>query len=146
SEFEYGNLSVPASVNANETFQVSIPVTNTGTINTSEVVQLYVKNTQSAYGEYTPKKQLAAFEKVEIAPGETKTVTLTVNPKDLMIWDVNRGEFIVETGQYAVMVGSSSEDIRAEKNVMIQGSTLQTLNSNTFSVFDHSFAADEVIY
>jgi beta-glucosidase len=146
SKFEYSNFNAPKNVSGNEPFEVTVNVKNVGKVKTSEVVQLYTKNNETAYGEYAPKKQLVAFEKVEIAPGETKTVKLTVDPKDLQIWDVNLGDFIVESGNYSFIVGSSSEDIKDEKKVKIAGKKLTKLNANSFNVFDHSFASDEVIY
>ncbi|MFC4321438.1 glycoside hydrolase family 3 protein [Litchfieldia salsa] len=146
SNFEYSDFTVSKNVNSNKPFDVSVKVKNAGTVNTSEVVQLYINNTDSAYGEYAPQKQLVAFEKVQIAPGETKAVTLTVDPNDFAIWDVNLGDFIVESGQYNLMVGTSSEDIKDSKTVKVNGKSVKTLQDKTFNVFDHSFASNEVIY
>jgi len=147
SSFAYGSLHAPANVAGDAPFQASVSVTNTGSVDTSEVVQLYAKNNVSAYGAYAPQKQLAAFEKVFLAAGETKTVTLTVDPRDLAIWDVNAGDFKVETGNYTLMVGASSQDIRATSNVAIAGESLAALPTNKpFNVFDHAFASHEVIY
>jgi beta-glucosidase len=147
SSFEYSDFSAPANVNGNDPFQATVKVKNTGTVDTAEVVQLYVKNNKSAYGEYAPQKQLAAFEKVSLAAGETKTVTLSVNPKDFAIWDVNKGDFIVEEGSYSIMVGASSEDLRTEKKVAISGDSIAALPANKpFNVFDHAFASNEVVY
>ncbi|PSL36271.1 exo-1,4-beta-glucosidase [Planomicrobium soli] len=146
SRFEFSNFTVPTKASSEKPFEVTVNVRNTGSRKTSEVVQLYSKNNDTAYGEHGPKKQLVGFEKVEIAPGETKTVKLTVKPEDLQIWDVNAGGFIVESGRYSFMVGASSENLKDEKTVKIDGKSLTKLNDNTFNVFDHSFASDEVIY
>ncbi|MGJ9382980.1 glycoside hydrolase family 3 C-terminal domain-containing protein [Salipaludibacillus sp. CF4.18] len=146
SDFEYSDFTVASNVNKNKPFDVSVNVKNTGTVDTAEVVQLYVKNNESAYGDYAAKKQLVAFEKLQIAAGETKTVTLTVDPEDFAVWDVNLGDFIVEKGQYTLMVGTSSENIKDDQVVKINGKKLTTLQDKTFNVFDHSFASNEVIY
>lgn len=147
SSFEYNDFKVPASANGDEPFQVTVKVKNNGTVDTSEVVQLYAKNKKSAYGDHAPQKQLAAFEKVSLAAGETKTVTLTVDPKDLAIWDVNKNDFIVEDGNYALMVGASAQDIKAEREIAIAGNSLAALPANKpFNVFDHAFASNEVVY
>lgn len=146
SEFEYSNFKVASNVNSNKPFDVSVNVKNTGDVDTSEVVQLYITNNDSAYGEYAPEKQLIAFEKVQIAPGKTKTVTLSVDPNDFAVWDVNLGDFLVEKGQYTLMAGASSEDIKESKTVKVNGKSIETLQANSFNVFDHSFASNEVIY
>ncbi|WP_183041057.1 glycoside hydrolase family 3 protein [Salipaludibacillus neizhouensis] len=146
SDFEYSDFTVASNVNKNKPFDVSVNVKNTGTVDTTEVVQLYVKNNDSAYGEYAAEKQLVSFEKVQIAAGETKTVTLKVDPEDFAVWDVNLGDFIVEKGQYTLMVGTSSENIKDDQVVKVNGKKIATLQDKTFNVFDHSFASNEVIY
>ncbi|WP_175596808.1 glycoside hydrolase family 3 C-terminal domain-containing protein [Bacillus sp. MRMR6] len=147
SSFEYSDFSVPKTANGDTPFQATVKVKNSGKVDTSEVVQLYAKNNKSAYGEFAPQKQLIAFEKVTLAAGETKTVTLSVDPKDFAIWDVNKGDFIVEEGNYALFVGTSSEEPRAEKKIALTGDSVAALPANKpFNVFDHSFATNEVIY
>lgn len=146
SKFKYSDFKVPTKVDYKKPFNVTVNVKNTGQIETSEVVQLYIKNNDSAYGETAPKKQLVGFEKVQIAPGEIKKVTLTVDPETFNVWDVNKGDFIVEEGRYTLMIGTSSEDIKEEKTVKVDGQSIKMLNNNTINVFDHSFASNEVIY
>ncbi|MFB3168268.1 glycoside hydrolase family 3 C-terminal domain-containing protein [Neobacillus sp. 179-C4.2 HS] len=147
SSFSYSDFTVPVSADEKGPFEVSVKVKNNGNVNTSEVVQLYAKNNKSVYGEYAPQKQLVAFEKVSLDAGETKTVTLSVDPKDLAIWDVNKGDFIVEEGNYTLMAGASSKDIKAEKKIKVAGESLAALPANKpFNVFDHAFASNEVVY
>lgn len=147
SKFTYNNLSIPVRATSNNPFKVTVDVTNVGTVDTSEVVQLYTQNNKSAYGSHAPKKQLVSFEKIAIAAGETEKVTLTVDPKDLSIWDVNKGELIVEDGTYTVMVGHSSEDIREKSTIKISGKALTTLQANKeINIFDHAFASNKVVY
>jgi beta-glucosidase-like glycosyl hydrolase len=147
SNFEYSDFKAQKSANGTSAFEVSVKVKNNGSVNTSEVVQLYAKNNKSTYGEYAPQKQLVAFEKVTLAAGETKTVKLSVDSKDVAIWDVNKGDFIVEDGTYTLMVGASSQDIKAEKNIAVSGDSVAALPTNMpFNVFDHAFASNEVVY
>ncbi|MEK4251093.1 glycoside hydrolase family 3 C-terminal domain-containing protein [Paenibacillus sp. FSL W7-1287] len=147
SDFSYSKLQVPATINAKEPVQINVDVSNHGNVDTAEVVQLYVSHDHSAYGDAAPSKKLAAFEKVQLAAGETKTVNLTVNPLDFAIWDVNKGEFIVESGTYSFMVGASTKDIRLSQNVVVSGTDVATLNAyQAINVFDHSFAANNVKY
>ncbi|MHA7965829.1 glycoside hydrolase family 3 C-terminal domain-containing protein [Paenibacillus sp. CAU 1782] len=147
SSFSYSSLSAPSSVSGNEPFTVTVQIRNDGTVATSEVVQLYVKNNNASYGSHAPQKQLASFEKVHVAPGESKTVELTVNPQDFALWDVNSNQFVVENGAYSVQVGSSSADIRTQQTVQVQGQSLAGLSlAQPFNVFDHAYAANEVVY
>lgn len=147
SSFIYSDLAVPMSASGNEPFTVSVKVKNAGAVDTSEVVQLYIKNNQSGYGGSAPKKQLVAFEKIALAAGESKVVTLSVDPGDFGIWDVNKNSFIVENGAYTLMVGASSKDIRGEKVLAINGDAIAPLQVyKPFNVFDHAYASHEVIY
>ncbi|MEK0314631.1 glycoside hydrolase family 3 C-terminal domain-containing protein [Cohnella sp. 56] len=146
-EFTYKDFSAPATASDSSKFNVSVELTNEGSITTSEVVQLYAVKNDSAYGSEVPTKKLIAYDKVEMTQGEHKIVTLSVDPKDLAIWDVNRGDYIVEDGSYTLMVGRSSEDIRATKNITISGQEVASLNAtDAFNVFDHAFDSHAVVY
>ncbi|CAM3188649.1 glycoside hydrolase family 3 C-terminal domain-containing protein [Paenibacillus lupini] len=147
AEFTYKDFVSPSTTNSSSPFNVSVEITNEGNIATSEVVQLYAKKNGSAYGAETPQKKLVGYEKVSLTAGEHKVVTLTVDPKDLAIWDVNKGDYIVEDGSYSLMVGHSSDDIRYTSNITIAGDQLSTLPAtDKFNVFDHAFAASYVNY
>jgi beta-glucosidase len=73
------------------------------------VVQLYVRDLVSSVTTY--EKNLRGFARVTLAPQEKHTITFTLKPSDLALWDRNM-KFIVEPGTFRVMVGASSEDIR----------------------------------
>lgn len=149
SDFSYSNLSVPSGVNADtKKIDVTVDVKNTGNVDTAEVVQLYMSNPDSAYGKYAPQKKLAAFEKVDLKAGETKTVTLSVDPSDIAVWNTNAHEYTLESGNYKVEVGSSSKDIRKTATMHINGGSIGTLDASTeaVNVFDSSYASDEVVY
>ncbi len=147
TKFDYSNLQAPDSVNADGTFDVKVDVKNTGSVGASEVIQLYVTNNTSEYGPNVPKKQLAAFEKEYIPANETKTVTITVNPEDFALWDVNRQQKIVESGSYELMVGQNSADIDLSKSISVKGQTLGNLNlSEPANVWDHAFHNNNLVY
>ncbi|CAN7370250.1 glycoside hydrolase family 3 C-terminal domain-containing protein [Paenibacillus sp. LjRoot153] len=147
AEFTYKDFVAPDSANSNGKFNVSVEITNEGSIATSEIVQLYLKKNGSAYGQYTPGEKLVSYEKVPLTAGEHKVVTLSVDPKDFAIWDVNKGDYIVENGDYTLMVGHSSDDIRAQHTINIAGENVASLNgTDGFNVFDHSFASHAVVY
>jgi len=88
---------------------VSFDVRNSGAREGDEVVQLYTRDLVSSVTTY--EKNLRGFERVHLRPGETRTVTFTLNDPDLALWDPSM-RFVVEPGMFRVMVGSSSEDIR----------------------------------
>ena len=110
TSFEYSNLLVtPKETGPSGEIYVSADVKNTGKKEGSEVVQLYYDDVISSMS--TPVKQLAGFEKVNLAPGEKKTVKFKLTPEQLAFLDKNL-EWVVEPGKFKVMVGSSSADIR----------------------------------
>ncbi|WP_123043741.1 glycoside hydrolase family 3 C-terminal domain-containing protein [Cohnella candidum] len=147
ADFTYKDFVAPATASQNGKFNVSVEVTNEGDLTTAEVVQLYAKKNGSSYDGSMPSKKLVAYEKVQLTAGEHKLVNLTVDPQDLAIWDVNRGDYIVENGSYTLMVGHSSEDIRFARTINIAGGQLASVKaSDGFNVFDHSFASQSVAY
>ena len=88
---------------------VTVDVQNTGTRSGDDVVQLYTRDMVSSVTTY--EKNLRGFERVALRPGEKKTVTFTLTPADLSLWDRSM-HFVEEPGVFGVMVGSSSDDIR----------------------------------
>ncbi|WP_218779788.1 glycoside hydrolase family 3 C-terminal domain-containing protein [Hymenobacter crusticola] len=105
--FDYGKLTVtPGAQRAT----VSLTVRNTGKVAGAEVVQLYVKDEQSAVKR--PEKELKAFEKVSLKPGESKTVTLKLGADAFQYYDEGKKQWVLEPGKFQVLVGSSSRDIR----------------------------------
>jgi beta-glucosidase len=116
--FEYKNLQVtPDKANNQADIDVSVDVTNTGKLKGDEVVQLYLKDKVSSVTTY--EFDLRGFDRVKLAPGETKTVKFTLHPDDLALLDKNMN-WTVEPGAFEVMIGSSSEDIRLKKEFVIQ--------------------------
>lgn len=107
--FRYSDLRVVLS-DGNRAV-VKVRITNTGTLEGAEVVQLYLGSPDGA-GE--PPKQLKGFEKIRLKPGESRTVTMELAESDLAAWDTEIQDWRVWSGKYAVMVGSSSRDIRLE--------------------------------
>ena len=101
TSFEYSDLSIAAG-------QVSFKVTNTGSRKGDEVVQLYVSNTGASVVQ--PERQLIGFERVTLEAGESRLVTFNILPVDLAIVN-DKMQWAVE-GEFMLLVGSSSEDIR----------------------------------
>jgi beta-glucosidase len=117
--FDYSNLKVAGTIPGGP-LTVTADVRNSGKRAGDEVVQLYLRDAEASVKR--PKKQLMAFERIGLRPGETRTVSLTVQPERLAFWDEKRKAWIVEPGMFDVMVGSSSADIRLKGE--IKASTL----------------------
>lgn len=108
--FEYSDIQLsPKVITPNETATVTLKVTNTGDMAGDEVVQLYTRDVLSSVTTY--EKNLAGFERVHLQPGETKEVKFTIDRKHLELLDADM-EWVVEPGEFVVMAGASSEDIR----------------------------------
>lgn len=148
SDFEYGRLRVNAPRGETSSGTATVTVTNTGSVDAAEVVQLYAANPGSTYGDAAPKRQLVTFAKVDIAAGESKEVTLEFDSEALALWNTNTRELDVEAGSYTFMAGRSSDDIRATEKVRVQGERFGTTDASTapVNVFDHSFKASDVVY
>lgn len=115
--FEYSDLEISReTISPDESFDVSFSVTNTGARAGDEVVQLYVHDCLSSVTVY--EKLLKGFDRVSLAPGETKRMTMTLGPKDLALVDAGM-KHVVEPGDFDIMVGASSTDIRLAGKVSV---------------------------
>ena len=109
--FKYGNLKLSAaSVTPNQTLQVKVDVKNTGKVAGKEIVQLYVRDVKSTFAR--PEKELKAFEKVELKPRQTKTITFTLDREAFWYFDTRKNAWATEPGEFEILVGASSRDIR----------------------------------
>jgi beta-glucosidase len=95
--------------------RLRVDVTNTGARAGSEVVQIYVRDRVSSVTR--PVKELKGFQKIFLAPGETRTVELEINPESLAFYDVNM-KFAVERGEFEIMAGPSSRDADLQKIIL----------------------------
>ncbi|HLO32213.1 MAG TPA: glycoside hydrolase family 3 C-terminal domain-containing protein, partial [Anaerolineales bacterium] len=109
--FKYSNLRLSAkSLTQNEPLKVRVDVTNTGKVAGKEVIQLYIRDVKSSVAR--PEKELKAFAKVELAPKQSKTVTFTLDREAFWYFDVTKNAWTTEPGDFEILVGSSSRDIR----------------------------------
>ena len=92
--------------------QALVDVTNTGRRTGTEVVQMYIRDCVSSATR--PVKELKGFKKVSLKPGETQTVALDITPESLAFYDINM-RYVVEPGDFEIMVGSSSRDADLQK-------------------------------
>lgn len=115
--FEYSGLTVsPERITPKQETTVRFSVKNTGNVAGDEVVQLYIRDLLSSVTTF--EKNLCGFERVHLAPGESKVVTFKILPRDLELMN-RKGDWVVEPGEFKLMVGASSEDIRQEKSLWV---------------------------
>jgi beta-glucosidase len=100
---------------------VTFTVTNTGGMEGAEVVQLYVAAKNSKI--YRPLRELKAFQKVHLQPGESKTVAMPLDEKAFRYFDTGTNRFEVEDGRYRIQIGASSVDIKFEAEISVRGTT-----------------------
>jgi len=111
STFTYDNLILEKQdITTGEPVTVSVEVTNTSDRDGDEVVQLYIRKPDSKVARSL--KELRGFERVFINHGQTRVVTMELDPSELEYYDTDKGEYLVEKGVYEVMAGPSSEEAR----------------------------------
>jgi beta-glucosidase len=108
--FEYSGIAVSKSVEAGEPVKVSVRVKNTGARPGKEVMQVYVSDKES--GLVRPPKELKAFKKVALEPGESRLVEFELDERALSYYDPYLKQWVAEPGEFEVLVGASSRDIR----------------------------------
>ncbi len=113
-DFEYGAVKAAAK---KDVVKVTFNLTNKGGMTADEVVQLYVARPEATV-EW-PAKELKAFDRVTLAAGETKTVTLEIPVKDLRYWNVEKNAWDLEHGKLVLLLGAASDDIRQQAEVTI---------------------------
>ena len=118
TSFEYSDLEV--TVDSEQGVSVAATVTNTGSRAGKEVVQLYVSPPASAAAR--PVRELKAFAKVALEPGESRRVQLALTRRDLSYFHPGKGRWVFEGGEYGIAVGASSRDLRLSATVTVASS------------------------
>lgn len=117
--YAYSNPTInTADTTADGTVSVTVDVTNTGKVEGAEAVQLYVYGPKSK--KLRAQKELKGFDKVTLAPGETKTVTFTLPAQSLAYYDTDTAAWIVEPGTYTAAIAASATDVRHKIPFKIQ--------------------------
>lgn len=118
TQFDYSELSVSSeSLQFDEALVVQFTLHNSGHRAGQEVVQLYVSD--SVCSEARPPKELKGFDKILLAAGESKTITLTLPPSAFRFWSDNTKDWKVEAGEFEILLGSSSADIRLRTTINV---------------------------
>ncbi len=120
TSFEYSGVLVSApEIAEGESVNVSFDVENTGSRAGAEIVQVYVSAPETEV--FVPEKELKAFDKIYLEPGEKKRVQLTLDARAFTYYDVTEGAFRAINGRYSISVGASSKDIRLTASVNVKG-------------------------
>jgi len=106
--FSFANLQAPASAQSGTPVTVTFDVTNTGSVEGAEVAQLYVSDPSAKAAR--PERELKGFEKIHLAPGQTKHVTLTLDARAFSYWDQAKRGWTIDPGKFVLRVGDSSEN------------------------------------
>ncbi|WRP17544.1 glycoside hydrolase family 3 C-terminal domain-containing protein [Carboxydochorda subterranea] len=121
--FSYGQASLSRpSIAPGDSLEVQVPVTNTGSRDGEEIVQLYVRPHRSQLPR--PVKELKGFARVALAPGETRPASFRLTIRDFSYYDPERGGWVAEPGTYDLLIGASSQDIRVQATVVLTGGVL----------------------
>ncbi|MDX3925774.1 MAG: glycoside hydrolase family 3 C-terminal domain-containing protein [Shinella sp.] len=141
--FEYSNIAVDAGrVGASSTVTIAFDITNTGKTAGKEIAQVYARPHDARL--IRPPRELKGFVKVELQPGETRRVEVTMEGRDLCYFDPAHQQWLLDAGRLTFEVGASSRDIRLEATVEVDApalpSTILDVESQPFLVIEREFA------
>lgn len=147
TEFQYSHLTISkSSIKDTETVQVKATVKNTGTRAGKEIVQLYVSDVESSV--IRPLKELKGFQKLELQPEEEQEVTFELDKRSFAYYNVNIGDWHVESGDFEIAIGSSSRDIRLTTCIGVESTNPLTMryhrNSTIGDLLDNPRTAEKV--
>jgi beta-glucosidase len=144
TSFTTSDLAVEAS--GDDAARVTLTVTNTGERAGKHVVQVYVAT--EAGPVRRPARELRAFTKVALEPGESQTVTLDLDRRAFAYWDVREGGWVVAPGTYTVQIGADALDVVAEAAVVLTGDAVVpelTMQSSVVDWFGHPVVGAECL-
>ena len=137
--FSYHDLTVDKEkMDENETLQVSVQVTNTGAVVGKAVVQLYVA--PSKMEAIRPVRELKAFEKVELTPGETKTVTFTLEPRAFQHWNTIVHNWRTENGTYEIQIGENAHNVILSQPIFVEAEPIPPMGGYSTQMAMGDFA------
>jgi len=115
AEFDYMNLECPKQVQSLDSIELNFSIKNIGAVKGKEVVQCYVRDINSSLDR--PLKELKAFQKISLLPGESKMVSLSLDKSSFSFFDDRINKWIIEPGDFEILIGSSSKDIRLKQTI-----------------------------
>ena len=144
TEFDYSDLTIDRyKMFDNDTLTVSVKVRNIGEHDGKEIIQLYVRDTNSTV--IRPDKELKRFEKISLKSGEEQVVTFTLDKRAFAFYDVKCGNWCVDSGDFEILIGKSSSEIVLSAKVAVDSTTTfkknYTLDSTLYDIKDEPAAA-----
>jgi beta-glucosidase len=122
--FSYIGINASAtSINDTDTLTIEVSVKNTGRVAGKEIVQLYLREQHPFV--LRPEKELRAFQKVTLSPGEEKTVTFQLSKRDFAYYESALRDWSVQSGEFDILVGSSSRDLPLKATIRVQATDLR---------------------
>lgn len=138
--FSYDNMQVSSSsIKDTDEVTVSVSITNTGTVAGKEIVQLYVADKECS--SIRPIKELKGFSKVFLEPMETKTISFTLDKRSFAYYNMKLEDWFVESGDFDILIGASSRDIRCRQTIFVEGSV-----KHPFHAGDTTTCGDVFLY
>lgn len=134
TEFQYQDIQVSRdSIKDTETVTVTATIRNIGNCRGKEIVQLYVHDRQKDI--VRPRKELKGFQKLELEPGATGKVTFELNKRSFAYYDVEQKDFVVQSGEFDLLLGSSSRDILLSETIKVVSTLEKTKHFHRNSTF-----------
>lgn len=128
--FQYSNISISKkSITPADKITISVDITNTGSREGDEIVQIYMKTPDSPAALQRPIKRLKGFQRVTIPAGQTKTVKIDIDCSDLWFWDVDKNKITYDSGNYVFEIGASSKDIKGTVSAVMNGAFVPELKT-----------------
>jgi beta-glucosidase len=116
--FNFSNLNVPSTASSGSPVTVTFDVTNSGSVEGSEVAQLYVSDPSAKAKR--PERELKGFDKVKLAPGETKHVSISLDARSFSYWDEAKHNWTIDPGKFVILIGDSSENTPLHADLTVQ--------------------------
>ena len=113
TKFDYGSIAGPSNITSGEKIYLSITVKNSGQRKGQEVVQCYIRDLESSIDR--PYQELKAFQKITLEASESKPIDILLDETALSFFDPGSNDWVTEPGQFEILIGSSSRDIRSRK-------------------------------
>jgi beta-glucosidase len=143
TEFTYSDLELSSPrISNEEMLTISVTVTNSGDVAGKEVVQLYIRDEEASV--LRPDKELRGFDKLELAPGESRQIRFVLSERDFSFYSTHHGRWIAESGDYELLVGASSRDIRLQDRVTLQSAEKLNYRFSEYSFFREFWSNPEL--
>jgi beta-glucosidase len=143
TEFSYSDLELSAQqISDKDSLTITVTVTNSGDLTGKEVVQLYVNDEEASVQR--PEQELRGFHKLELAPGESRQVQFELSKRDFSFYSARHGRWIAESGDFQLLVGASSRDIRLQRGVNLQSTEELNYHFSQYSFFREFWSNPEL--